>query len=50
MEIVGYIVLVIGLVLAAKFVGDTRDKYGACCGKGCRGCKTYENRRKEEAK
>lgn len=48
MQILGYIVLGLGLVLASRFVSNTRDTYGACCGKGCPGCKTYEARRKEE--
>lgn len=48
MEALGYIALIAGLVLAARFVGNTRDTYSACCGRGCGGCKTYEARRKED--
>lgn len=47
METLGYIALIAGLVLAARFVSNTRENYSACCGRGCRGCKTYEARRNE---
>ncbi len=48
LEILGYILLAIGLIVACRFVNGAKDNHGACCGRGCAGCKRYEQEREKK--
>lgn len=48
LEILGYIVLAVVLILSCIFVNGAKDNHGACCGRGCAGCKRYEEERERK--
>lgn len=50
LEILAYIILVVVLILACKCVNGAKNNHGACCGRGCRGCKRYEEEREKKLK
>lgn len=41
------ILVVFILIGGSFFVNDTKAKHGVCCGKGCAGCKVFEETRKK---
>lgn len=47
-DVVFTIITILLLVAGCFFVNDTKDKHGVCCGKGCAGCKVFEEDRKRK--
>lgn len=42
-DIILAIISIVILVSGCFFVNNTKSQHGVCCGKGCAGCKVYED-------